>query len=441
MTLNNFEINFDSIVGPTHNYSGLSYGNVASMDHQQLESNPRAAALQGLEKMWYCVKLGLKQAVLPPQERPHFPTLKALGYQGTEMVPSELLTALSSAACMWAANAATVTPSRDSSDFHVHITPANLTAKFHRSIEPYTTSRVLKQIFTDPNLFVHHPMLPAGATFSDEGAANHTRFCKGYGKPGIHLFVYGRSAFKNLAALPGKFPARQTLEASQAIARLHKLKPENVVFAQQSPEAIDAGVFHNDVISVGNNNVFLYHEQAFVDTDQVIRQIKKKGAEECAMEMIFIKVPENRISIENAVASYLFNSQIVTLPDGTMKLIAPSECEHMHAVKSFIDEMIGVNTNPINSVSYLNLHESMRNGGGPACLRLRCVLNEHELAAIHPYVLMTEGLYRTLTGWVERHYRTQLKPQDLADPKLHQESLDALKDLSDILRLELIYDY
>ena len=26
-----YEVNFDGLVGPTHNYAGLSYGNVASL--------------------------------------------------------------------------------------------------------------------------------------------------------------------------------------------------------------------------------------------------------------------------------------------------------------------------------------------------------------------------------------------------------------------------
>ncbi|MGA8031441.1 MAG: N-succinylarginine dihydrolase, partial [Casimicrobiaceae bacterium] len=44
-------MNFDGIPGPTHNYSGLAQGNLAAERNAQQVSNPREAALQGLEKM------------------------------------------------------------------------------------------------------------------------------------------------------------------------------------------------------------------------------------------------------------------------------------------------------------------------------------------------------------------------------------------------------
>src|SRR5262245_53014556 len=146
------EVNFDGIVGPTHNYAGLSYGNIASLKSKLTVSNPRQAALEGLEKMKFLMDLGVQQAVLPPHERPHLPTLRALGYSGSDAeilskVQKDdpvLLTACSSASAMWAANAATVSPSADSSDRRVHFTPANLVTQFHRSIEPSMTARVLR---------------------------------------------------------------------------------------------------------------------------------------------------------------------------------------------------------------------------------------------------------------------------------------------------------
>lgn len=433
-----YEVNFDGIVGPTHNYSGLSYGNIASMEHEKLTSNPKEAALQGLKKMKFLMELGLKQAVLPPQERPYVPILRSLGFTGSDSdilnkvkkESPELLRACSSSASMWAANAATMTPSSDSLDKLTHFTPANLTSKFHRSIEPETTRRILKAIFSNPEYFVNHSPLPAGNTFSDEGAANHTRFCKNHGSAGVHLFVYGRSVLGSSKTSPIKYPGRQTLESSQAIARTHRLSPNPVIFAQQNPEAIDAGVFHNDVISVGNENLFFYHEQAFVDTQGVINQLHSK-----IEEMVFIEVPKNRISLQQAVSTYLFNSQIITLPNGKMSLIAPNECLNTPEVKNYIDEIVKNASNPIESVHYMNLHESMRNGGGPACLRFRVVLNEKEIAQIKPQVFLTETLYHKLTEWVNKHYRDRLSPDDLSDPQLLNESRFALDELAKILNL------
>lgn len=442
-----FEVNFDGIVGTTHNYSGLSYGNVASVKNQQQLSNPRHAALQGLAKMKFLADLGLKQGVLPPQERPHIPTLRRLGFEGSNAViireayqqNRELLFACSSASAMWAANAATVAPSADSGDGLVHFTVANLSSKFHRSIEPLATSAALQAIFSDPNHFIHHAMLPPGSYITDEGAANHTRFCRNFGEAGVQLFVYGKHAFQGMGT--SRFPARQAFEASQSIARLHRLDPERVIFAQQNPKAIDAGVFHNDVISVGNQNVFFYHTAAFVDTDAVIEEIKKKVKNACEAEMIVLPVPEGRISLEEAVATYLFNSQILSMPNGKMQLIAPSECLENAKTKSLIEEIIADSHNPIDCVAYMNLHESMRNGGGPACLRLRVVLTEDELAKVNPHVILDDELYDTLVEWVKKHYRDRLTPDDLADPQLLVEGHDALDELTQILQLGSIYEF
>ena len=78
------EANFDGLVGPTHNYGGLSFGNVASLNNQAQASNPKAAAKQGLVKMKALADMGFVQGVLAPHERPHMPTLKSLGFTGTD---------------------------------------------------------------------------------------------------------------------------------------------------------------------------------------------------------------------------------------------------------------------------------------------------------------------------------------------------------------------
>lgn len=446
---NAYEVNFDGIVGLTHTYGGLSYGNIASQDHRHQLSNPKEAALQGLEKMKFLADLGIKQAVLPPQERPYLPALRALGFSGSnaQIIKTvwkefpELLIAVSSAASMWTANAATVSPSPDSQDHRVHFTAANLSSKFHRAIETSLTSRLLKAIFKDSRYFVHHSPLPSGTYFADEGAANHTRFCKAYGQPGVELFVFGRSGFSTHPSfLPKRFPARQTQEASQAIARLHQLNPQAVVFAQQHPNAIDAGAFHNDVVSVGNENLFFYHEQAFVDSDQVIHQIQETVLKHCQSPMNFLKVKAQDIPLQEAISSYLFNSQIVrTLSEG-MHLIAPIECQENSSIHSYLTALISHN-HQIKHVSYLNLRQSMRNGGGPACLRLRVVLTLQEIAAVHAPIFLDDRLYQQLKTWIAKHYRDRLHPHDLADPQLLEEEYRALDELTTILKLGSLYDF
>jgi succinylarginine dihydrolase len=438
------EANFDGLVGPTHNYAGLSWGNVASKSNVRAVSNPKEAALQGLAKMKKLADRGYVQGVLPPHERPHLPTLRALGFEGADdevlgKAASRhplILAAVSSASTMWTANAATVSPSADTGDHRVHFTPANLSAKFHRSIEHPVTGRALKAIFADDAYFAHHCALPSVSQFGDEGAANHTRLCGGYGDSGVELFVYGQVAFDEQAPAPKLYPARQTLEASQAIARLHGLNDRNMVFAQQNPEAIDAGVFHNDVIAVGNGNTLFYHEMAFLDEDRLLADIRSRltGA-----ELEAVRVSRDQVPLEDAVASYLFNSQLLNTTDGMM-LAVPGECREVQSVSRYLDELVG-SGGPITSVEVFDVKQSMRNGGGPACLRLRVVLSDEELNAMHPGVLMNDALYERLTTWVEAHYRSELSQEDLGDPMLLEEVRKALDELTGILGLGSIYDF
>ncbi|KJZ18407.1 MULTISPECIES: N-succinylarginine dihydrolase [unclassified Halomonas] len=439
------EVNFDGLVGPTHNYSGLAHGNVASMSHGGLVSNPREAALQGLAKMKALKDAGYVQGVLPPQQRPDLGALRSLGFAGdngqvlaqaASQAP-QLLRAVCSASSMWTANAGTVTPSLDAADGRVHFTPANLQSSFHRFLEPETTGRVLAAIFADPAHFAHHPVLPATPAFSDEGAANHTRLCGEHGEPGVHLFVYGRQAFGGDGVEPHRFPARQTLEASQAIARQHGLAEHQVVYAQQHPDAIDAGVFHNDVIAVGNGPVLLYHELAFRDEEATLDALREK----MSTPLIPVRVPLEAVSLEDAVASYLFNSQLLSNDDGSMTLVVPGECQEREAVWRCIQDHLLAGNNPIGEVVVKDVKQSMRNGGGPACLRLRVVLSQAEREALSGRVLLDDALYADLVAWVERHYRERLAPEDLADPRLAEETLAALDELTSLLALGPVYPF
>lgn len=438
------EFNFDGIVGPTHNYAGLSHGNVASAKHKSQTANPRSAALEGLAKMKFVSSLGIGQAMLPPLFRPRIRLLHDLGFRGSpeQMVESAgkadpvLLAACYSASSMWTANAATVSPSRDCADGKLHLTPANLSTLLHRSIEAESTVRTLRAIFSDGRLFEVHPALFPCQTLTDEGAANHTRLCGEYDGPGIETFVFGRSALNAELPQPQKYPARQTLEACQAIARMHQLDSENTFHIQQSPEAIDAGVFHNDVISVGNRNVLLCHERAFVDQANQLKALADRFEALCEQPLHIVEVAEKDLGLADTVSSYLFNSQLLSKPDGTMALICPSDCEENAASKAATDRIKEAD-NPVNQVEFLNLRQSMNNGGGPACLRLRVVLTDEQASAIHQGVLFTDELHQSLVHWVETHYRESLAPDDLRDPKLIDESYRAFEALSKILKLPL----
>ncbi|MER1977892.1 N-succinylarginine dihydrolase, partial [Pseudocitrobacter faecalis] len=339
--MNAWEVNFDGLPGLTHHYAGLSFGNEASTRNQFQISNPQRAAKQGLLKMKALADAGFKQGIIPPQARPNVSVLRQLGFDGSdEQVVAkvaaqapQLLSAASSASSMWVANAATVAPSADTLDGRVHLTVANLNNKFHRATEAPTTEALLRAIFMDENRFVVHRALPQVAMFGDEGAANHNRLGSDYGQLGLQLFVYGRDACQETQ--PQRYPARQTLAASEAVARLNQVNPNQVLFAQQNPAVIDQGVFHNDVIAVSNRQVLLCHEQAFINQSALMTELARR-----VPGFTPIEVPTSRVTVADAVATYLFNSQLLSKPDGSMLLVLPAECETNPRVRRYLNELL-----------------------------------------------------------------------------------------------------
>ena len=389
--------------------------------------------------------LGMIQGVLAPQERPDIQTLRRLGFTGSDstvlenaaLQAPEVFQACCSASSMWTANAATVSPSADTADGRVHFTPANLANKFHRSLEPEVTGRILKATFSNEKYFHHHKHLPDNEHFGDEGAANHTRLCSNYGHAGVEIFVFGRYAFDNSKPAPKKYPARQTFESCTAIARLHGLSDDGVVYIQQNPEVIDQGVFHNDVIAVGNQNVLFYHQQAFYNTDKALSEIKYKFGDS---PLHFIQVDTTDVSVQEAIKTYLFNTQIITLPSGEMAIIAPTECEESPAVSAYLANLVQQNT-PIKQVKYYDVKQSMRNGGGPACLRLRVAMTDQEIDGVNQATLINDSQFERLNNWVDKHYRDTLSINDLRDPKLLVESRSALDELTQLLKLGSVYPF
>ncbi len=431
-----YEVNADGLVGPTHAYGGLSAGNLASQTNKGEVSNPRAAVKQGLQKMKRLMDWGVPQCVLPPHERPYIGFLRGLGFGGSDaqvwerawQTAPQVAWAASSASAMWAANAATIAPSVDTGDGKLHASAANLLTMLHRSLEGAQTTRALQALMPGDRFAVHAP-LHAHADFADEGAANHVRLCADHGTPGVHLFVYGRDH----QAWDGQNPARQTLASCQALATRHQLDPKRVVIAQQSRMAIEAGAFHNDVVCVGTRETLFYHEQAFENPEQTLAALRK--AADGLFEPQFVAVSAQDLSLEDAVKSYLFNSQLLSLPgrDG-LTLLAPTETQETPTAYAVCQALVAGN-GPIRHVEYVDVRQSMRNGGGPACLRLRVVMTADELAAINPKMRLDDDLIATLGDWADRHYREALTAYDLRDPTLITETREALDALTQILGL------
>ncbi|HEX6218198.1 MAG TPA: N-succinylarginine dihydrolase [Sphingomicrobium sp.] len=411
------EINFDGIVGPSHNYAGLSFGNLASTKNAGHVSQPRAAALQGVEKMRSNLRLGLVQGIFLPHPRPNRAWLAELATGIDHADPTIAANALSASA-MWAANAATVSPAPDTADGKCHLTVANLRTMPHRSHEWPATLAQLKLALASSEFAVHGPVPPA---FGDEGAANHMRLAPSHGEPGIEIFVYGVSG--------GAFPARQHLEASKAIARRHALDPDLTLFAEQSEEAIAAGAFHNDVVAVAHERVLFAHELAFANREELIAncQLKLPGFE-------LVEVPAAEVPLADAVASYLFNAQLVTPPDGEMTLIVPEEARETPSVWGWIERHLAGN-GPIRRVEVVDVRQSMANGGGPACLRLRVATDP---ATVDPRFLVDEAKLDRIAEVIAANWPEEIDRRELRDPDLIRDIEDARAALLDALELSAL---
>jgi len=398
------EINFDGLIGPSHNYAALSPGNRASAANVGQVSQPRTAALQGLAKMRRAVDAGLMQGLFLPHDRPATGWLRQLGFTGDDSAVAVAASAdrvcfaqAMSASPMWTANAATVSPAADTADGRCHLTVANLGAMPHRSLEAAATLAQLRLAFAHPAFTVHPPV----PSFGDEGAANHMRVATRPDAPGIEIFVFGVDG--------GGFPARQSSAASEAVARRHGLDPARTLFVEQATAAIAAGAFHNDVVAVANERVVFVHENAFADMTRFANDLAR-----VAPDAVLIAVPAAAVSLDDAVGSYLFNSQLVTLPDSTMALIVPAETRANPRVAAYLDALLA-GSGPIRRVEVVDVRESMRNGGGPACLRLRVVADP---ATVDPRFLVDRARLDRLAAVVAAHWPAEIAPDDLGRPAL-----------------------
>lgn len=413
------EINFDGIIGPTHNYAGLSLGNIASANNAGAQSHPREAALQGIEKMRANLRLGLAQGFFMPLDRPN---MAWLGDLATDVATAEphILAAAFSASSMWAANAATVSPGPDTADGRCHLTAANLVTMAHRSHEWSGTLAQLKLAFGNEEYFaVHAPVPPP---FGDEGAANFMRLCPSHGEPGVEIFVHGKAG--------GPYPARQHVESSKAIARSHCLDPNRILFLQQAEMAIAAGAFHNDVVAVANERVLLTHEQAFEHPEDCYAQIKA-----LMPDAEIMVVPADRVSLVDAIESYLFNAQLVTLPDGGMALILPREAQENRNVWGWLNEMVAGN-GPIRSLVPVDVRQSMANGGGPACLRLRVVADP---STIDARFIADEAKLDRIAATIAENWPKSISPEELSSSALIARVRRARKALLEACGLHELY--
>ena len=373
--------------------------------------------------MRFVHSLGLAQVILPPPLRPNMALLERFGVSLDEAALEEagpVIRSAYSASTMWSANAATVSPAPDTADGVLHLTIANL------GQQPAPLSGSGRAICPVSHHFGAvarvHEALPAATPFTDEGAANHMRLSPAHGAAGVEIFIYGRD--DDAVSMPKRFPARQTRRASAAIAALHRLPEERLVLAQQHPAAIDAGVFHNDVIAMSNGAVMIYHELTFLDEDSVLEELKRKAA----FPLTLIRLGNDVLPIGDAVASYFFNSQLLTLPGGGMVVVAPSESRDNEAARIAFDRLVQAEDNPIEAVHYLDVRESMQNGGGPACLRLRVVMPEADVARIPEPYRFSEARFTALSAFIAMHTPKRLRLRISLVPKQQKHCMRCMAD-------------
>ena len=411
------EINFDGLVGPSHNYAGLSPGNLAASANAGSVSHPRAAALEGIAKMRANLALGLTQGLLLPHRRPDRTWLANLATDPAEAEPW-LRAAAMSASPMWAANAATVSPAADTADGRCHLTVANLMTMPHRSHEWPETLAQLRLAFADPAFTVHAPVPPP---FGDEGAANHMRLAPSHGASGVEIFVHGVAG--------GGFPVRQHAEAGRAVARAHRLDPARTLHVAQSEAAIAAGAFHNDVVAVADGLTLFAHEQAFAEREAFYDELKR-----LLPDTTIVEVPADAVPLGDAIRSYLFNAQLVTLSQGGQALILPAEACETPSVWRWLETMVAGN-GPIRRLELVDVRQSMANGGGPACLRLRVVADP---ATIDPRFLVDNARLDRIAAVVGEHWPERIAPDELADPALWARIEAARSALLELLNLSAL---
>jgi succinylarginine dihydrolase len=452
------EANIDALVGPTHHYSGLGVGNVASLEHRNALSSPKQAALEGLNKAWWVAQAGVPQYLLPPPQRPRLDLLQRYGFQGSlaqqalraAVEDCSLLSAVSSSSFMWAANSCTVTPASDSADGKVHLTVSNLCSSLHRALEADERMRHFTQLFGEVSeqVVIHWP-LPSVVPLRDEGAANHMRLYHPGSSKSIHV-VHGDDPAGGAA--PTRFMARHTLAASQALQRLHQLDSDCTFHLQQHPMAISAGVFHNDVIATSHQNLLIHHEMAFAESClPSLQKLEDAFRSVAGCPLLRILVTEAELSLQDAVRSYLFNSQLICperLPSGLssiaanakfgdglprMLLIAPLQCRQILSAERLIQSWIEDPANPVDQVAYVDLRQSMAGGGGPACLRLRLPIQEAMLSHLMPSCRLDEPLYHRLQEAINVHYPEQLSIHQLADWQLVEQAWSTAETICQIL--------
>ncbi|RAP29456.1 hypothetical protein DID78_03615 [Candidatus Marinamargulisbacteria bacterium SCGC AG-343-D04] len=404
----------DGLMGPSYHFGGLSLGNTWSETHFKEISFPKKAALEGLHKMFEVYSLGLHQYVLPPVRKDVSALFRSLGYDHFNSeslrelfsVNPYFVSSVFSSSSAWLANIGHVTPACDSFTHKMNVTPANLNYCFHRSCDVEGYRDLLSTLFENCHDVVLHR--PITSSFGDEGSANTVRLSASSGE-GFFLYVYGKTVDRTYSH---KYPARQSKEAFDILVKQHHVS-RKFVMVQQSQEAIDAGVFHNDVICFGLENLLIVHESAFENQEEVMSYVKELYEETFSEDLQVIVISREMMSLEEAVKSYFFNSQLLPLSDGGFHCFVSTHSRKYSALEQVLQYIQSECSR--FSYSYVECDESIKNGGGPACLRLGFVASEHDRKLLNDAFLLTQERYDFLYSFISRHYPDEMQFEQLRD--------------------------
>ena len=122
-----------------------------------------------------------------------------------------------------------------------------------------------------------------------------------------------------------------------------------------------------------------------------------------------------------------------------MQLILPEEVKDFSNCMSWLDKLKQISD--VKTFNFVDIRQSMMNGGGPACLRLKVILNEEEQNNLNQKFLMNNKKLDSIKLLIEREYRDVLYPDDLKDPSLLDESRRVLDELTQIFGIGSIYAF
>ena len=256
-------------------------------------------------------------------------------------------------------------------------------------------------------------------------------------QPGVELFVYGRRGLRRRRRRRRAIRRGRRAKRREAIARRHGLDP-----ARDAVRAAAPGQHRRRRVPQRRRRRRRRHVPALPRAR--VRRPAGGARRACATAVggafSALVIRDDELPLADAVGTYLFNSQL--LPLRRRSLAARRAGGMPRASRSVAPARPARRDgSPIAEVLTFDLRQSMRNGGGPACLRLRVPLTDDDRRAMRgervPRCRARCGARRLDPPALSRPAR----PADLRDPALLDESRRALDELTGLLRLPSIYPF